>query len=64
VEGFIGLRFIGIVIPVLPHYLDDKPFKGVGLPKVCYQFVLEVFDPIELLVGLLDGLVEAGSFVS
>ena len=64
VEGFVGLHFICVVIPVLPYYLDDQPFKGVGLPKVHHQFILEVFNLIELLVGLLDGFVEAGGFVS
>jgi hypothetical protein len=64
VEGFISLRFINVVILVLPHYLDNQPFKGIGLPKVHHQFILEVFDLIELLVGLLDGFVEAGGFVS
>jgi hypothetical protein len=62
-EGFISFRFIGVVIPVLPHYMDDQPFKGVGLPKVSHHLFLEVFNLVKLLVGLLDSFVEAGGFV-
>jgi hypothetical protein len=63
VKGLIGFHFIGVVVPVLPHYLDDQPFKGIGLPKVSHHLFLEVFNLVELLVGLLDSFVEAGGFV-
>jgi hypothetical protein len=62
-EGLVGLRFISVVVPVLPYYLYDQPFKGIGLPKVSHHFFLEVFDLIELLIGLLNSFVEVGSFV-
>jgi hypothetical protein len=59
-EGLIGLHFVSIIVLVLPHYLDNQPFEGIGLPKVSHHFFLEVFDLIKLLVGLLNSLVEAG----
>ena len=62
-EGFVGLCFVSVVILVLPHYLDNQSFKGIGLSKVSHHLILEVFDLIELLIGLLDSFVKAGSFV-
>ena len=44
VKGLFSLCFVLVIVPVLPHDLNDQSFKGIGLLEIDHQLILKAFN--------------------